>query len=289
MTFLQGKYQAIDYGDVGKGLNIPSYPGWITTGWTKNSPEEERAVDFLGNPDYTKYITLKRPGFSTIKLSKTPQGNYMDSEGKLYPDIKITGFKEMESNGKVINPFDFNVKYWEVPSEFKSIIPDKKSLYNPAEHEDEIINLITNNESAEIKEWQKDSIKEFIAALKHQAATGSEKEKVEALRKLSGLNELIKKYTDIKFKKGGILKAQSGVKLENFAKPLDAPTKINVNKEVPKVKDISSLVRGASTETLAELGLNAGALLPGFIGAGSALAATVLETINDANDDDGWT
>jgi hypothetical protein len=88
-----GKYTLPDAGEVGRGLTLPEYPGWIATGWSRDKKTNSINVDALGNRDYTKYITLKRPGQKDLTLIKNPDNTYTDNTGKVIPNLQIAGYK----------------------------------------------------------------------------------------------------------------------------------------------------------------------------------------------------
>jgi len=275
-----GKYTLPDAGEVGRGLTLPEYPGWIATGWSRDKKTNSINVDALGNRDYTKYITLKRPGQKDLTLIKNPDNTYTDNTGKVIPNLQIAGYKP---------EFNITPGEWVIPENFK------KYISTPVTDEVKVTktsnwayNLLKGNELVKAKD--KERIAGLIKQLKYVAQQSKNlQSQKDAYKALKELDELLVSQNII-LKKGGILKAQLGTSLGRNAVP-NAPSAYNtqVNTTPTTSRDISNLVKGSSTLDKVALGLNAGSLLPGFAGSASAIGALGVEAFQGATDEDGWT
>lgn len=274
LKFVSSKYKSKDEGDIGKGLktNIPGYEGWDVTGWSRQSETEP-----VTTRDYTKYLILKKDG-KTIKIAKDASGKYTLPSGETFGRDKILGYAGINTT----------IQHWETPTEFASIDASQAFTADRAEAAIESVTKMLEG-TGEINDANKSSIKAVISTLKYQAANAKNNEdKTRALKRLSGLNELLKRE-NIKLKLGGVIKAQQGGGLEKYAKPtMKVPSESGLTTPT-KSRDISGLVRGSSDLDKAILASNVAMLAPGWIGVGAGLVSTGLEAYKGATDTDGWT
>lgn len=262
-----------DIGNIGKEIVTEGFePGAQVYGWSKDN-----------SGDYLQRLEVNRNGKKSF-YDRLSDGIYQSP---------ISGEK-LDLTGKLKNWGKTNIviSNWDLPQELNNIDPEAK--YNTMDELNNNIDLVATKlqGSDEINASDKQQFYDVIAHLKYIVKnTNNHQEKVDALKKLSGLNEALKQQ-NIVLKTGGIIKAQSGIKfnayLDKYAKSSAIPVE-NTQISKPKSRDISSLVRGSSNLDKAILATNAGMLAPGWVGIGSGLAATGLEAYKGATDSDGWT
>lgn len=274
LKFVASKYKQKDEGDIGKGLktNIPGYEGWDVTGWSRQSVDEP-----ITTRDYSKYLILKKDG-KTIKIARDAAGQYALPGGATFGKESLLGYAGTNTI----------IQNWETPTEFASI--EASQEFEPARAEAAIEGVTKMLEGkGEINDAAKSSIKAVISTLKYQSENATNNaDKTRALKRLSGLNELLKRE-QIQLKLGGIIKRQQGGGLEKYAKPTIKDPNAVMSTTPTKSRDISGLVRGTSDLDKTILATNAAMLAPGWWGVGAGLIGTALEGYRDATDEEGFT
>ena len=173
----------------------------------------------VNDGDYLKKIT-----FDNKTYNKQTNGTYAGPLGEDLP-FTIKGF------GKN----NLGIQNYDLPTEFNNI--DAKQYYtNPNELNNgvgEVTKILLG--TSDFTDEDKEKIKNVIGHLKHIALNSSSnnQEGIIAEKTLTALNKLIRdpKNSKLVLKSGGILKAQTGLKMNSYLEKYVTPTTQNVTNE----------------------------------------------------------
>lgn len=281
--------------------SVKGYEDWVIEGYPTNEGSGY-SLNELGDVDYTKHLVLRKPGSNeSIELFKNGE-NYIDKNGNTITGVnlnKFNGFKTMDLNGLLsTNDIFSSLK----ERDYSKSIKDTENfiseiLNNRGTRRDdmpELQNIIRDlkfkiKNSPNITDREKALELYYMIVGDGKNYTGLSQEEQNRILNASPLNswQKLKIFlaTNPTFKKGGILKAQTGIRLADYAKSNisseNEPKKIHtpVKSQIGTFKDANALdwisLAGAAASFIPVAGVAGGAVM------------TAADLLNDITDGDG--